>query len=396
MSAARRVLRGRLAPEDAAAARYHYVPFEVGLSARAVSVHLGIEPPEAVIDLGVFDPQGFRGYSGGARDRFVITQAEATPGYLPGDLTPGEWRIILGLHKVPSAGVSFALTVSTAPAQPEPLPPAPPPGRRPPPRDLPAERGRRWIGCDLHTHTVHSDGALTPAALAARAGPRGLDLVAVTDHNTISHHRTLTGAGRGYGVELFPGQEVTTAEGHLSCLGDIGWVDFRDPPRRWVETALERGGISAVTHPTDPELGWRLGPCDAPLTEVWNGRWDRLSSDPFEWWDRSGGTPVGGSDFHRPGEGRELGSPTTWIEVEDGAGPLDGLRAGRVMLSCDPSGPVIVRRDGDIDVIDGDGAVLATPDGESRRVSSERARFALGDGPFRLAAPDGRTVAFTP
>jgi hypothetical protein len=83
--------------------------------------------------------------------------------------------------------------------------------------------------------------------------------------------------------------------------------------------------LTSVNRPTHPEMKWLLGPCGAPLVEAWHSSWDRLSTSPLEWWRRSGGTPIGGSDFHRPCERRELGNPTTWLEIEDVAGALDAL-----------------------------------------------------------------------
>ena len=39
---------------------------------------------------------------------------------------------------------------------------------------------------DLHLHSRHSDGTLTPQALVERAGRAGLSLMAVTDHNVLT------------------------------------------------------------------------------------------------------------------------------------------------------------------------------------------------------------------
>ena len=40
--------------------------------------------------------------------------------------------------------------------------------------------------CDLHTHSVYSDGTYTPAQLLAEAQQRGLSAIALTDHNTVA------------------------------------------------------------------------------------------------------------------------------------------------------------------------------------------------------------------
>ena len=44
---------------------------------------------------------------------------------------------------------------------------------------------------DLHAHTEHSDGTLSPAALARLARDVGLALLAVTDHDTSTAHMTI-------------------------------------------------------------------------------------------------------------------------------------------------------------------------------------------------------------
>ena len=91
----------------------------------------------------------------------------------------------------------------------------------------PAVPGRRWLAGDLHTHTVHSDGAMTVSELARFAAGRGLDFLAVTDHNTISHHADLAPAAAAHGIALIPGQEVTTESGHANALGNLSWINFR-------------------------------------------------------------------------------------------------------------------------------------------------------------------------
>ena len=40
--------------------------------------------------------------------------------------------------------------------------------------------------CDLHTHSIYSDGTLTPAQIITEAKKIGLGAIALTDHNTVA------------------------------------------------------------------------------------------------------------------------------------------------------------------------------------------------------------------
>src|ERR1700742_72283 len=253
---------GTFTLDDRIAAPWHYLPVEVPAGTGALRVTLSY-PREsgAVFDLGCFDPTGFRGWSGGARDSFVVAEPAATPGYLAGPVTAGLWQVVIGLHLVPAPGVPFTVTAERLSADPASLgelavpdspagPDAPPvPTARPARRPLPADAGLTWLAGDLHAHTFHSDGVMSVAELAAHAVELGLDFVAVTDHNTVSHHAFLGPAAARYGVTLLPGQEVTTELGHAGVLGDTGWVDFREPAPSWLSLAESRGGLMSVNHP---------------------------------------------------------------------------------------------------------------------------------------------------
>src|SRR6266496_1279242 len=197
---------GRWTMEDRFASTWHYLPVEVPPGACGIRVELEYERSGAVLDLGCIGPGGFRGWSGSARQSFVITADAATPGYLPGELEPGTWQVILGLHQLSSAGTSYRLlaevTSTRGALQPEPVPGTPPLPDRPPRRVLPARDGRRWLAGDLHIHTVHSDGALPVAGVARLAAGRGLDFAAITDHNTVSHHAELPARSEEHTSEL--------------------------------------------------------------------------------------------------------------------------------------------------------------------------------------------------
>jgi hypothetical protein len=401
---ARIVHRGRWTRADRARDSWPLLPFEVPVGCRALTVALDYDASAgAVIDLGCEGPDGWRGWSGAARHRYVITRDAATPGYVAGELEAGLWQVVLGLHRLPEAGVDYRVTVFTGGAGllglPHPRPPAP---RRPPARALPASAGLRWVATDLHAHTVHSDGQLTVDELAALAVSRGLDALAVTDHNTVSHHAELAAAARRYGIALIPGQEITTEQGHANAFGDIGWVDFRRPAAVWMSTVDDRGGLLSVNHPLAADCGWRHPlPARPPLAEVWHSSWlARRWSGPLAWWQAWGTevTPVGGSDWHGHAENHELGSPTTWVAVamsargpdELAAAVLEGLRAGRTAVSVDPSAPVLLPVDGDLIALGAAGLLLVGPGGR-QPVHSDREAFAA-TGQV-LMGHDGEVVA---
>ena len=61
--------------------------------------------------------------------------------------------------------------------------------------------------CDLHTHTTASDGQYTPSELVTLAKEKGLDLLAVTDHDTIAGVAEAMEAGDALGLTVIRGVE---------------------------------------------------------------------------------------------------------------------------------------------------------------------------------------------
>ncbi|NED97181.1 PHP domain-containing protein [Phytoactinopolyspora alkaliphila] len=66
---------------------------------------------------------------------------------------------------------------------------------------------------DLHTHSSVSDGTERPADVVRRAHEAGLDVVALTDHDTFDGWPEALAAGRQYGVDVVPGVEISTQLG---------------------------------------------------------------------------------------------------------------------------------------------------------------------------------------
>ncbi|WP_433337889.1 CehA/McbA family metallohydrolase [Spirillospora sp. CA-294931] len=393
------VHRGRWTMEDRVERRLRELPVEVPAGTAALTVRLSFEG--GVIDLGCGGPGGFRGWSGGARDEYTISARWSTPGYLPGELEPGEWHVWLGLHRIPPDGTPYEVTATTLGAAPaEPTLPAPPPAPElPPARDLPAPPGMRWLAGDLHSHTLHSDGTLTVPELACLAASRGLDFLAVTDHNTVSHHIELPAASAHAGVILIPGQEVTTDLGHANVFGDTGWVDFRRPAADWAAHAAAHGGVISINHPLSGDCAWRqpMPEADRPrFAEIWHSSWwDRRWGAPLSWaslW-RPDVVPIGGSDYHDPSQHKLLGEPTTWVLAEDGD-VLGGIAAGRTSISPGRDAPVLLRVEDELIAIDADGTTLVRPDGRRDVVRGDRASWkALDPGMHHLESHENEVIA---
>ncbi|WP_093181519.1 CehA/McbA family metallohydrolase [Sanguibacter gelidistatuariae] len=417
------MIRRRFTLEDRATAIWPLVPFEVTPHEEAVEVELDFDRARGVVDLGCLgadasgEPTLWRGWSGGARSRFAITRDDATPGYLPGEVTAGTWAVVLGLHQLPSDGLEITVTIRTgasARIEEEPAAPTPVEAPRGSARGLPAAPGLRWVAGDFHAHTLHSDGALSIRQLTHLAAQEGLDVLAVTDHNTTSHHRHLPGVGAEYGVHLLPGQEVTTSRGHSNAFGDIGWIDFRTPADDWFSVVAARDGVASVNHPLSGDCSWQHPLSTHPgCLEVLHSTWlkDRTWTGPWALWPVWGldAVPIGGSDFHSPARGDQLARPTTWLAVDEGAltndRVLDALRLGRTAVSIGVRAAVLLRTDDELHAIDADGAVLIDIDGRSRILHGDHVRLradvvgssdgvpGAGRGPYRLETPDREILA---
>ncbi|MFZ1573980.1 MAG: PHP domain-containing protein [Chromatiaceae bacterium] len=76
---------------------------------------------------------------------------------------------------------------------------------------------------DLHTHSTASDGTLAPAELVARAARVGIQILALTDHDTLNGIAEAQAAAAELGLTLIPGVEISVTWGgrtiHILGLG---------------------------------------------------------------------------------------------------------------------------------------------------------------------------------
>jgi len=109
----------------------------------------------------------------------------------------------------------------------------------------------RWGRADLHTHTNASDGWPTPQQLVEHAARQaGLDLIAVTDHDTIEGAlRAAEHAARRSRLQVIIGEEVSSRDGHIIGL----FLERRVRPglsaAATVHSIHEQGGIAIAAHP---------------------------------------------------------------------------------------------------------------------------------------------------
>ena len=83
----------------------------------------------------------------------------------------------------------------------------------------------RSLNIDLHTHSNCSDGSLTPAELVARAAAAGVEVLALTDHDTVAGLEEADHSAGVHGLRLVPGVEIS-ASWRAQAIHVLGlWID---------------------------------------------------------------------------------------------------------------------------------------------------------------------------
>lgn len=348
--------------------RIFSIPFKVPVGTTRISMSFTYsrQDERTALDMGLMGPHGFRGWSGGDKEGFTLSLADATPSYLPGPIEPGTWTLLLGVPNIRKNVTSdFTASVYFDRSSQE-------QGTDPLVR-LQVQPGPAWYRGDLHMHTAHSDGSCksrlgqkVPCPLfrtVEAAEARGLDFIAVTDHNTQSHYDAERELQPYFdNILLLPGREITTYQGHANLFGTTSFLDFRigtaavPDVNSMLRAVKGMGAMISINHPSVPSgencmgCGWTPGsPVDYHLVqavEAVNGRdadgghsgvafWEGLLNQGYRL------TGIGGSDNHDadipvPGPG-SIGYPTTVVEAAELSTPsiLAGLRAGHVFIDTE-------------------------------------------------------------
>jgi predicted metal-dependent phosphoesterase TrpH len=103
-------------------------------------------------------------------------------------------------------------------------------------------------GIDLHTHSLESDGTNTITENVALALERGLDGIAITDHDTTAGYVEAEAASTGTDLRIVPGIEFSAEHDGASLHVLAYWVDPANPAlveelRRLTDTRFRRGEL---------------------------------------------------------------------------------------------------------------------------------------------------------
>jgi hypothetical protein len=187
---------------------------------------------------------------------------------------------------------------------------------------IPDVLGYQTLKCDLHMHTVFSDGSVWPTVRVDEAWREGLDAISITDHieyqphkddvptNYNRPHELAAGRARQMNVLLPRGAEITrdTPPGHFNAifLSDVAPLDTEDFVEA-VKRANQQGAFVFWNH-----QGWK-GPEKGRWLEVhttlYENKWlhgmevcnnDDYYPDAHRWCLEKGLTMVANSDIHQP------------------------------------------------------------------------------------------------
>lgn len=255
--------------------------------------------PSNTIDIGLNDYNGnFLGWSGSAHSEIFVGEYSSTPGYLTLPIKSGKWQIIIGAYRVMPQGVDVEYNIDFE------------------------FKGEKLLFGDLHIHSTASDGKLTAYEIAKLAKEKGLDFIALANHNNYAENFHLPYADN---LTFIPATEWTHYKGHMNFFGvaapfDNSFVaNTKQDMENLIQSVRKKGAVVSVNHPKCnicPYLWEDENAFD--MMEIWNGPMRGTNTRGIAWWTellkKGRRIPaVGGSDFHKLKHFARLGNPVTGV-----------------------------------------------------------------------------------
>jgi hypothetical protein len=337
-----------------------YIPIEIPKGINSISVQQIYNEGEGanknVLNMGIYDPRGyevgnpkgFRGWSGGAKTSFFVTNMDASTGYIAGPIYSGVWQVLIYPSDISDAGIDWRLEIKATKGKETNLFKVNPANNAI--NEIPG-----WYHGDLHMHTLHSDGKRTTQELVEEAHARKLDFIISTEHNTNSANLAW-GKYDSKDLLILNGEEVTSTEfGHWNAIGlkHDTYIDWRYPPQElWINQMVDQvhqdDGLAIINHPFFDKQLINTFKYDFRLfdgVEVWNGNWNILNNLAVAWWNDQliAGhklIAIGASDTHiSEGSRSNLGTPQTVVYAQSLSATdlLKGMKQGSVYIRANDS-----------------------------------------------------------
>ncbi|UFT99043.1 CehA/McbA family metallohydrolase [Radiobacillus kanasensis] len=227
-------------------------------------------PIKNLLTLSIDDPDGFRGarHSHLSTQKMTIGEKNSSPGVLNKMNQSGLWIFTISVHAIVSETCSMSLKVSATgieqhvqklvsiPWQKRPLKRKFPfKIRENEPFDSKHRTDCRWVPSELHSHTYHSDGLQTVKEMVGKAEEMGIEVVAITDHNTVSPLQEMEHVKLQTPIKLLYGLEWTTFYGHVLTIGykQLQYTDWRcigpKDIQKGISNIHSHGAIAGIAHP---------------------------------------------------------------------------------------------------------------------------------------------------
>lgn len=197
--------------------------------------------------------------------------------------------------------------------------------------------GYHVLAADFHVHSFpFTWSSVSPCGTVLEARYRGLDVIAMTPHNSIWAGKLGRWCSEMLrGPMVLVGEEITTSSYHLIAVGISSFVD-RGPQSSVIDAIHAQGGVAIAAHPFedawpsyDAEVLEKLDGAEVVRPEAQNE--ERMAAQLRRFFGRASLTAIGSSDYHGIGP---VGYSRTYVFAPERTeqAVLDAIREGRTVV----------------------------------------------------------------